>query len=74
VRDHGAAAAIGAYEPALLQGAVGGRDGGRADLELGREVADGGEPFGRGETLLDDGSLDRRGDRRRPRASLESVC
>jgi hypothetical protein len=73
-RDDGSAAAIGADEAALLERAVCGRDGRGADLELGRKVANGGQPLGGRKPVLCDRRLDRRGDRRSPSAPPDLLC
>jgi hypothetical protein len=58
----------------MLERAVGGRDGRRAYLELGRKVANGGQPLGGRQPVLCDRRLDGRGDRRGPGTPLNVLC
>jgi hypothetical protein len=65
---HGAEAGVAADQPAPAEGAVGGRDRGRAHPQLGGQIPDSREPLRRGETPVRDRGLDPRGDGSRARA------
>ena len=72
-RDDRAAAAVGADQAPLPERAVRSGDGGRAHLEPGGQLADGGEPLGRLEAAVGDRRLDRGGDRCGPGSSPDRL-